>query len=127
MFRSVVGALDRLGALSRGLGRWIMGKGQRPPKRAEIHAKNLPAKLKEAKENGDLVYTLHNTDVRGDLDLRHFTVEVAVDIQHCDFYGVVDLRDCEFEQYVELSHCTFHEEFNSGDEVASHTVWFKKT
>jgi uncharacterized protein YjbI with pentapeptide repeats len=102
-----------------------MGKDNQPPKRAEIQAKDLPERLKEAKGNGELVYILHDTDVLGDLDLRHSTVEVAVDIQHCDFYGAVDLRDCEFKQSVELSHCTFHQEFNSGDEVASHTV-FKK-
>jgi hypothetical protein len=64
-----------------------MGKNNQPPKRAEIQAKDLVAKLKEAKKKRELVYTLYNTNILDNLDLKHCTVEVALDIQHCDFQG----------------------------------------
>ena len=39
--------------------------------------------------------------------------------------GKWDARYCEFKQVVDFSGCTFRREFNSGDEVESHTIYKK--
>lgn len=76
-------------------------------------------------EPDEPVYVLRDTQITGELDLRHRTVHVAIDIQGCEFLGEVDLRYCEFKQAVNFSECTFRKDLNSGDETESHTVYRK--
>jgi hypothetical protein len=74
---------------------------------------------------GTHLLPLRKARVVGKLDLKHQTIKRPVIIRDCEFEDDVDLRYCEFEQVVDFSGCIFHKEFNSGDEVESHTV-FKK-
>ena len=76
-------------------------------------------------EGEEPVYRLSGKEVSGRLDLRHYTVEVAVEIQGCTFLDEVDLRYCEFKQVVDFSECTFCENFNSGDRTEAYTIYRK--
>ena len=61
------------------------------------------------------MYLMSGKQIEGRLDLKHRTIEVAVDIQNCEFLDEVDLRYCEFKQAVYFSDCRFVGRFNSGD------------
>jgi hypothetical protein len=89
-----------------------------------IQAEDL-AKALARQEAEKIAYVLREAQVIGDIDLKHHTIRVAVDIQSCEFLGNVDLKYCEFLQEVNLSGCTFHKDFNSGDEIESHTIYRK--
>jgi hypothetical protein len=82
-------------------------------------------KLLSRLRTGKLSFPLHNAKVVGKLNLKHLTIEKPVEIWDCEFEGDVDLRYCEFKQVVDFSGCTFHKEFNSGDDVGSHTIFRK--
>jgi hypothetical protein len=95
----------------------------------EISAKDLVIELTEdtAKQDTDEepLLPLSKARVVGKLDLKHCTIQKPLEILDCDVEADVDLRYCEFEQAVNFSGCTFHGEFNSGDEIESHTVYKK--
>jgi len=91
----------------------------------EMQAEELIEQLKLATEQDALVYALRNKVILGTLDLSNRTVEVAVDIKNCRFKGKVDLRYCEFKQAIKFRECNFEEEFNSGDDTDSHTIYRK--
>ena len=69
---------------------------------------------------------LENAVVVGDLDVKHHTIEKALEARNCWFLGKVDLRYCDFKQAVAFLDCTFYQEFNSGDRTGSHTVYGKE-
>jgi uncharacterized protein YjbI with pentapeptide repeats len=71
------------------------------------------------------VYKLHDAKIAGPFNLRHRTIDIALDIQRCEFLGEVDLNYCEFKQAVNFSGCIFHKKFNSGDEVEAYTIYRK--
>lgn len=91
-----------------------------------IDAKEVVRQLTRKRDDEEApVYTLRDKTITGKLNLKHRTIEVAVDIQNCDFLEEVDLRYCEFNQAVFFSYCRFHKRFNSGNNVESHTVYHK--
>jgi len=94
------------------------------PDKQTVQAKNIIDALTESKPTKP-VYTLRNARIEGKLNLRHCTVFVAVDMQDCEFLDEVDLRYCEFMQTVDFAGCIFRKEFNSGDVVEAHTVYWK--
>lgn len=77
------------------------------------------------READELIYTLRDAQVSGKLDLKHCIVNVAVYLQNCEFVDEVDFRYCEFKQAVDLSGCFFRQDFKSGDQFESHTVYRK--
>jgi uncharacterized protein YjbI with pentapeptide repeats len=91
----------------------------------EMQAEELIEQLELATEQNALVYTLRDKVILGTLDLSNRIVEVAVDIKNCRFKGKVDLRYCEFKQAIKFRECIFEEEFNSGDDTDSHTIYRK--
>jgi hypothetical protein len=96
--------------------------------RKEIKAQDLLNELtnEAPKENrGEPLIPLSNARIVGEFDLKHHTIEKPVVIRNCEFEENVDLRYCEFEQVVDFTGCTFHKEFNSGDEIESHTLYKK--
>lgn len=100
-----------------------MGDATARPAREVKSADELEQELTQ--DDDKSVLCLHNWCVKGDLILKHHVIERPIEIVDCEFEGDVDLRYCEFKQVVNLSGCTFQQEFNSGDEVESHTVYKK--
>lgn len=88
-----------------------------------VEAQDLVEGLTDA--DGEVAFVLRGDTVRGQLDLKHRKVEVAVEIRDCEFLDDVDFRYCDFVQAVDLSGCTFRGALNSGDEVESHAVYRK--
>ena len=76
-------------------------------------------------EADEPAYILRDAQITGRLDLKHRTVLVAVDIQGCEFLEEVDLKYCEFTQTVNFSNCTFRKDFNSLEEIGTHTIYRK--
>jgi hypothetical protein len=68
---------------------------------------------------------IQNRTFRGVLDLSHRLVEHPLAFFNCTFLDAVDLRYARFCHTVRFDYCDFRQEFNSGDERQSYTVYEK--
>jgi hypothetical protein len=94
----------------------------------EVRARELIKELTQDTPEQDTdktLLSLRNARIWGKFDLKHRTIEKPLEILDCEFEAEVDFRYCEFKQVVNFSGSTFQREFNSGDEVESHTVYKK--
>lgn len=68
---------------------------------------------------------IQNRTFSGVLDLSHCLVEHPLAFFNCTFLDAVDLRYARFCHTVRFDYCDFRQEFNSGDERQSYTVYEK--
>ena len=87
-----------------------------------VDAKDIVQQLIQAKE---ILPPISNKIIKGKFDLKHQIITTPIEFKHCTFLDEVDLRYCECKELVSFVDCTFEKEFNSGDEIHSHSIYHK--